>query len=285
MEHIIHNETNNKAAPNRVPSPPVIQPVFEVKQVSFAYDGIQLALENIDMVVQAGECLAILGANGCGKSTLLKLLDGLYFPISGSVTAFGQPLTEAALRNDEANFAFRRRVGLVFQDTDVQLFSPSVLDEVAFAPLQLGIPREEVTRRVESALEMLRIEKLRDRAPHRLSGGEKRRVALASVLTLNPDVWLLDEPTTGLDPRSQSWLVEFILQQRQVGKTVITATHDLVIAEQVATKIVVFNEDHRIEAAGQPQEILKNHDLLHRCNLSHYHNEVNAVHVDPVLAK
>ena len=253
-------------------------PIFEVKQASFAYDGKHMALENINLTVNAGECLVILGANGCGKSTLLKLLDGLYFPTQGTVSAFGQNLTEDALRNDEINFAFRRRVGLVFQDTDVQLFSPSVLDEVAFAPLQLGISREEVTRRVESAMEMLRIEKLRDRAPHRLSGGEKRRVALASVLTLDPDVWLLDEPTTGLDPRSQSWLVEFILQQRQIGKTVITATHDLIIAEQVATTIYVFDESHQIIASGTPQDILKNHDLLHFCNLAHYH-------LDPIFTK
>jgi cobalt/nickel transport system ATP-binding protein len=248
-------------------------PVFEIKQASFAYDGKQLALEKINLTVNAGECLVILGANGCGKSTLLKLLDGLYFPTQGSLCTFGQALTEEALRDYDFNFAFRRRVGLVFQDTDVQLFSPSVLDEVAFAPLQLGIPREEVTRRVESALETLRIGKLRDRAPHRLSGGEKRRVALASVLTLDPQVWLLDEPTTGLDPRSQSWLVEFILEQRQLGKTIITATHDLVIAEQIASTIHVFNEEHQIEASGSPRDILKNHDLLHRCNLSHYHVE------------
>ena len=167
--------------------------------------------------------------------------------------------------------AFRRRVGLVFQDSDVQLFSPSVLDEVAFAPLQLGLPRKEVNQRVEEALQALRIEKLRDRAPHRLSGGEKRRVALASLLSLRPDVWLLDEPTTGLDPRSQSWLVEFILQQRLAGKTIITATHDLSIAEEIASCIYVFDEDHRIAASGEPGEILGNHDLLHRCNLAHYH--------------
>ena len=96
-------------------------------------------------------------------------------------------------------------------------------------------------------------------------------MALASVLTLDPEVWLLDEPTTGLDPRSQSWLVDFILQQRQIGKTVITATHDLIIAEQVATKIYVFDEDHQITASGAPLDILKDHDLLHRCNLAHYH--------------
>jgi cobalt/nickel transport system ATP-binding protein len=248
-----------------------VKPVFEVKQVSFAYEGKQLALDGINLTVHAGESLVILGANGCGKSTLLKVLDGLYFPTQGSISAFGKPLTEDALRDDEYNFSFRRRVGLVFQDTDVQLFSPSVLDELAFAPLQLGLPRDEVNRRVDSALKMLRIEKLRDRPPHRLSGGEKRRVALASLLTLQPDVWLMDEPTTGLDPRSQSWLVEFVLEQRRQGRTVITATHDLDIVEEIASKIYVFSEEHQIVAVGTPEEILNDHDLLHQCNLVHYH--------------
>jgi cobalt/nickel transport system ATP-binding protein len=249
--------------------------VFEIHNISFAYEGKQPALENINLTVQSGECLVVLGANGCGKSTLLKLLDGLYFPSKGTISVFGQPLTEDALRNLDFNFAFRRRVGLVFQDADVQLFSPSVLDEVAFAPLQLGLAREEVNQRVDDALRTLRIEKLRDRAPHRLSGGEKRRVALASLLTLQPEVWLLDEPTTGLDPRSQSWLVEFILEQRAAGKTVITATHDLNIAAQIATTIYVFNEEHQIIASGTSDDILSDHDLLHRCNLGHYHLETD----------
>jgi cobalt/nickel transport system ATP-binding protein len=250
-----------------------VEPIFELHQVSYAYEGKQKALENINLAVQAGECLVILGANGSGKSTLLKLLDGLYFPTQGEILAFGSPLTEESLRDREYNFAFRRRVGLVFQDSDVQLFSPSVLDEVAFAPLQLGLTRDEVNERVEEALKSLRIEKLRDRAPHRLSGGEKRRVALASLLSLDPEVWLLDEPTSGLDPRSQSWLVEFILGQREKGKTVITATHDLNIAEQIASSIYVFDEEHRIVASGGPGDILCDHELLHRCNLSHYHIE------------
>jgi cobalt/nickel transport system ATP-binding protein len=245
--------------------------VFELYKVSFAYDGKQPALDQIDLTVYAGECVVILGANGCGKSTLLKLLDGLYFPTQGDISAFGEPLTEDSLRDEEYNFAFRRRVGLVFQDTDVQLFSPSVLDELAFAPLQLGLARAEVSRRVDSALESLRIEKLRDRAPHRLSGGEKRRVALASILTLNPDVWLLDEPTTGLDPRSQSWLVDFVLEQRRIGKTVITATHDLEVAAQIASVVYVFDEEHHIVASGEPTDLMHDHELLHRCNLAHYH--------------
>lgn len=251
------------------------EPVFALKHVSFAYENRQPALDDISLDIRSGESLVILGANGCGKSTLLKLLDGLYFATQGELCAFGKPLTEEALRDDETNFTFRRRVGLVFQDTDVQLFSPSVLDELAFAPLQLGLPREEVTRRVDAVLQTLRIEKLRDRAPHRLSGGEKRRVALGSVLTLNPDVWLLDEPTTGLDPRSQSWLVDFILEQRRAGKTFVTATHDLSIVEQIADTVHVFDEDHHLVASGPPKDILADHALLHRCNLAHYHLAAN----------
>jgi cobalt/nickel transport system ATP-binding protein len=245
--------------------------IFTVEQVCFAYEGQQLALDRVDLEVQAGESLVILGANGSGKSTLLKLLDGLYFPTQGSISAFGSPLTERALQDEAVNYSFRRRVGLVFQDSDVQLFSPSVLDEVAFAPLQLGLSQVEVEARVEAALKALRIEKLRQRAPHRLSGGEKRKVALASILSLQPEVWLLDEPSAGLDPRSQDWLVEFIQGEQQIGKTIVTATHDLSIVEQIATRVYVFDEDHRIVASGAPQDILGNHDLLHACNLAHYH--------------
>jgi cobalt/nickel transport system ATP-binding protein len=243
--------------------------VFDVREVSFAYEGKQTALEEVTFEVCAGESWAVLGANGCGKSTLLKLLDGLYFPNRGTLSAFGRPLTEQALNDDAFNFAFRRQVGLVFQDSDVQLFMPSVVDEVAFAPLQLGLPQAEVDQRVEQALQALRIEKLRDRPPHRLSGGEKRRVALASLLSLQPAVWLLDEPTTGLDPRSQAWLVDFILEQRRAGNTILTATHDLTLAAQIATRVLVFDEDHRIAASGEPGAILYDHDLLHRCNLAH----------------
>ena len=245
--------------------------VFKTRDMSFAYDGRQAALEHVSLNIAQRESAVILGANGSGKSTLLKILDGLYFPTSGTVEAWGQPLTEEALRQDGFNFSFRRRVGLIFQDSDVQLFSASVVDELAFAPLQLGLTRDEVSERVEAALTALRIEKLRDRPPHRLSGGEKRRVALASLLTLQPDVWLLDEPAAGLDPRSQSWLIEFILEQRSRGKTVVTATHDLGLAEEVATRIHVFSEDHQVVASGGPREILGDHDLLHRCNLYHYH--------------
>ncbi len=248
--------------PNRRP-----EPVFQVEGVSYLYNDEIPALDGLTMEVHAGETLAILGSNGSGKSTLLKILDGLYFPIHGAVRAFGQALTEQALQDDEFNAAFRSRVGLVFQDSDVQLFMPTVREEVAFAPLQLSVAAAEVMERVEAALRALRIEKLAERAPHQLSGGEKKRVALASVLSLRPEVWLLDEPTAGLDPRSAAWLLEFVMEQAAEGKTVALATHDLALVEAVADRVYVLDEDHRVAAEGLPGEILRDRELLARANL------------------
>ncbi len=245
-------------------------PVFEAERISFAYNN-QVALRDLSLTVYEGERIAILGANGSGKSTLLKLLDGLYFPSAGTLCAFGEPLTEQALQDDARAFAFRRRVGLVFQDPDVQLFSPTVWDEVTFAPLHLGLPKSQVIARAEWAMELLGIEKLRERAPHRLSGGEKKKVALASVLSLRPDVWLLDEPTASLDPRSQSRLLDFIGELGKEGKTIITATHDLDIVEEIADRVVMFCEEHQMTGDGTPHEVLSDYDRLIECNLVHAH--------------
>jgi cobalt/nickel transport system ATP-binding protein len=242
--------------------------IFDVHDVHFAYEGQAAALAGVSLSIGRGERTAILGANGSGKSTLLKMLDGLYFPTMGSIQAFGRPLTERALADDVFNFDFRRRVGLVFQESDVQLFSPSVWDEVAFAPLQLGFTREQVIERVNMALAALRIEGLADRPPHRLSGGEKKRVALASVLSLDPEVWLLDEPTAGLDPRSQAWLVEFLAGQGAAGKTIVTATHDLRIVGAIAERAYVLDETHHLVAQGAVSEILADRALLAACNLT-----------------
>ena len=248
------------------------QPIFNVQEISFTYGHQITALDKISLIVHPGERLVILGPNGCGKSTLLKLLDGLCFPTSGSVTAFGQPMTEDAFRNDAYNFAFRRRVGLVFQDSEVQLFMPSVWEEITFAPLQLGLTPAAAQERAEWAMEALRINKLRQRAPHQLSGGEKKRVALASVLSLLPEVWLLDEPTAGLDPRSVFWLMDFIDAQAAAGKTIITATHDLEMAAGSADRVYVLDEDHRMLAEGTPQHILSDQSLLVQSNLARTHN-------------
>ncbi len=245
--------------------------LYQISDISYAYDKKLTALEHVSITVRKGEKLAILGANGSGKSTLLKLMDGLYFPDTGQVIFEDQVLSEEAFQNDDFHYAFRRRVGLVFQDSDVQLFCPSVWEEVAFAPLQIGLSRAEVEGRVQAALAALRIEKLAERAPHHLSGGEKKRVALASVLSLEPQVWLLDEPSAGLDPRSQAWLEGFIEEQGEAGKTMVTATHDLSIVEAIADRVYVFDEGHHLAAEGTPGEILSDTALLTACNLLHEH--------------
>ncbi|HWQ46374.1 MAG TPA: ABC transporter ATP-binding protein [Longilinea sp.] len=242
-------------------------PIFDVSDLTYAYIEGALALDHVSMHVNRGEKLAIMGSNGSGKSTLLRVLDGLYFPKSGSIKAFGSALTEIILRDEAFNFQFRSRVGFVFQDSDAQLFMPTVWDEIAFSPLQLGMNEQDVSLRVEAALDALEIQKLRGRAPHQLSGGEKKRVALASVMSLMPEVWLLDEPSAGLDPRSVSWLVEFIDQISTEGKTVVLATHDLDLVERLADRVYVINEDHRLETEGKPGEIVSDNILLKKVNL------------------
>ncbi|MFQ6058261.1 MAG: energy-coupling factor ABC transporter ATP-binding protein [Anaerolineae bacterium] len=250
-------------------------PIFELEKVTYSYGDSVVALAEVDVVIRPGERVAILGANGSGKSTLLKILDGLYFPTAGRVKAFGQPLSEELFQDEEYASTFRRRVGLVFQDPDVQLFLPTVWEEVTFAPLQLGLPQDEVVERAEWALDFLGIGKLRERSPHRLSEGEKKKVALASVLSLQPDVWLMDEPTASLDPRSQSHLIDFIIELGEQGKTIVTTTHDLTIVSDIADRAYVFCEHHRILGQGPPTEILADQDLLLECNLIHVHRHVH----------
>ncbi|MER3545052.1 MAG: nickel ABC transporter ATP-binding protein [Chloroflexota bacterium] len=251
-------------------------PLFEVKEVSYVYAGRFIALDRVSLSIWPGERVAILGANGSGKSTLLKLLDGLYFPTQGEVHFQGRLLSEAAFEDEDFAFDFRRCVSLIFQDADIQLFSPTVWDEVAFGPLQLGLSRDEVIARTQAALAALGIARLRERTPYQLSGGEKRKVAIASVLSLGPEVWLMDEPTAGLDPRSQSWLVDFICQEGERGHTVVTATQDLDIVADIADRVLVFSEDHRLVAEGTPVDILSDRALLLRCNLIHEHRHRHA---------
>jgi cobalt/nickel transport system ATP-binding protein len=244
-------------------------PVFAVADVAYAYHETP-ALDGLSLTIREGQRIVLLGANGSGKSTLLRLLDGLYFPTRGRIEAFGVPLTEESFADDDTALAFRRRVGLVFQNADVQLFNPTVFDEIAFGPLQMGWPKEEVRRRVAQVLEDFAIAHLKDRPPHRLSGGEKKRVALASVLVLEPQVLLFDEPTASLDPKSASHLIDLLVKTRGSGRTVVTATHDLDIVEDIADHCFVL-EAGRIIAEGSPHDILHDVALLKRAGLSHAH--------------
>ena len=242
-------------------------PAFDLEKVHFDYPGGENALRDIDLTIDRGERIVLLGANGSGKSTLLKILDRLVFPQQGAVRAFGQLLDEAHLNNDEFNHWFRRQVGFVFQDSDAQLFSPNVWEEIAFGPLHMDLDPGQVRQRVADILDLFDLHRLKDRPPFKLSGGEKRKVALASVLAVNPSVLMLDEPTAGLDPRTQRWLTDMLVRLGQAGKTLITATHDLDVVEEIADRVLVFGDDHTLVAAGSPQAILADKDLLLRVNL------------------
>lgn len=220
-----------------------------------------------------------------GKSTLLRLLDGLDYPQKGTVLFCGAPLSRERLEEDGFGFDFRRRVGLVFQNPDVQLFCPSVFDEVAFGPLQLRWPKQEVLRRVSEMLEGMRITHLKDRSPHQLSIGEKKRVALASVLVLDPEILLLDEPTASLDPRSESHMIDFLAGCKQSGKTVVIATHDLGVLRDIADQCYVLHNGQTV-AAAQPSALLADTALLERTSLVHVHRHMHAsggAHLHPHL--
>ncbi len=259
--------------------------IYEARNLDYDYPGSIAALRHICFDIGTGELVALVGANGSGKSTLLKLLDGLLFPTSGELLAFGTKLSENVLENGNIAADFRRRVGLVFQDPDVQLFSPTVWDEVTFGPLQLGISREEVISRANQALELLNIGDLKERPPYLLSGGEKKKVSLASVLSLRPQVLLLDEPTAGLDPWSQGNLIDFLLQWADKDKALVFSTQDLDVVEEVATRVVVMGAGHDIVADGQPEEFLSDSDFLLRNNLvhEHSHRHKQLVHRHPHL--
>jgi cobalt/nickel transport system ATP-binding protein len=217
--------------------------------------------------------LALLGANGCGKSTLLKVVDGLVVPDSGSYFA-GEEVTDDKLEDEQFNRGFRSRVGFIFQNSDAQVFSPTVREEIAFGPLNTALDRPQVEARVADTLEMLDIADLADRAPYQLSGGQKKRVAITSVLVMNREVLLFDEPTAALDPRSLQWLMELMVELNRAGKTIVLATHDLGTLDQLADRSLVFSEQHQLVAGGAPDDLLANRKLLLEVNLIHEHTHL-----------
>ncbi|MBI5189405.1 MAG: ABC transporter ATP-binding protein [Nitrospirae bacterium] len=245
--------------------------LLKTENVSYSYYGRIPALDGVSIEVAEGDRYAIIGSNGSGKSTLLQMLNGLIHPERGRLFFRGDEVTEGALR--EAGFLrhFRERVGFVFQDSDVQLFSPTVQDELLFGPVQLGLTEEESMSRAADVMKMLGIEGLRDRPSYMLSGGEKKRVAIGSVLTMNPEVLLLDEPTNGLDPKSQCFLIELIFQLNEAGKTIVISTHDLSLVSELDSSVAVLSEDHKVERIGRGEDILKDEDMLLKVNLIHEH--------------
>lgn len=256
------------------------KPVFELNRVSFGYQTGEPLFRDLSLKVRRGEKVALLGANGSGKSTLLKILCGLLFVKSGEFKAFGQSITEGVLENDEQAKAYHRRVGFVFQNPEVQLFTTRVWDEIAFGPLQLGLGMREVETRVNDVLQMLGIDHLQDRSPYRLSGGEKKRVAVASVLALNPEVLILDEPASGLDPKTQRWLVGLLQELGCRGRTILLASHNLDLVHAIADRVLILSEDHELVYDGPTAEALENRELLMAVNLvdEFYHSHGEGIH-------
>ncbi len=257
--------------------------IYELKDVSFSYLGKYPALSGINMEIGQGQKVAIIGANGSGKSTLLHVLDGLIFPSGGLVKVFGRELSEQSLSRESDSVMFRKNVGFVFQNPDVQLFCPTVKEDIVFGPLQLGMGKNEIKRRLEELMDILNIKELLERAPHQLSIGEKRKVALASTLIIDPRVLILDEPTAGLDPLTTRHIIDLLIRENMRGKTIITTTHDLHIVEEISDIVYVFGHEKKIVKSGCPGDILSDTRFLECNNLMHIHSHrhKNMVHVHP----
>ncbi len=231
--------------------------LVEAQGLGYRYPDGTAALQDVTFRIVHGESVAIVGANGAGKSTLLLHLNGSLLAASGTVRVGDLPVTKGTLRE------VRRSVGMVFQYPDDQLFLPTVADDVAFGPLNLGLPPEEAARRTQTALAAVGIAALGAKPPHRLSAGEKRRAAIATVLSMAPDVLVLDEPTTGLDPLGRRQLIELL---RGFTHTKIVATHDLELVLDLCPRTIVLHEG-RVKADGPTASLFADEALLASCHL------------------
>ncbi len=229
----------------------------ECRDVRFAYPDGTVALDGVTFRIGHGECVGFIGANGAGKSTLLMLLLGVLLADAGEVRVGDLLVTKRTLPH------VREHVGLVFQDPDDQLFMGTVYDDVAFGPRNLGLDEDEVRRRAEAALSTVGALHLKDRAPYRLSTGEKRAAAIATVLSMEPDILVLDEPTAGLDPRARRRVVELL---RGFDHTRIVTSHDLDMVLDVCSRVLVLS-DGRVAADGPAGTVLRDRALLESCGL------------------
>lgn len=222
------------------------RPLIRFSHVSYTYDDGTVALDDVSFDMAAGETIALTGPNGSGKSTVLRIMNALSFPRSGTFSFDGEAIEASTMKDQLFAKRFHQRLGYIFQNSDTQLFCPSVREEVAFGPRQMGLPQEEVERRTDDMLRALDIEKLQTRAPYRLSGGEKRRVALACIISMNPDALVLDEPMNGLDEDAQAWLLAFLGTMAASGKTVLITTHHRDVVKQLAAREIHLDKFHHI---------------------------------------
>ena len=240
--------------------------MIKLENISFTYKN-KTALDNVNVQINEGESIAIIGPNGSGKSTLLKLLNAIIFPSKGKYTFNNIEVNEEYLRNNKNLKLFHKKLGFVFQNSDAQLFCATVFEEIAFGLMQMELPGEVVKERVNDCLNLLNIEKLKEEHPYNLSGGEKKRVAIASVLAMNPEVITFDEPMNGIDPKGKKFLRELFIDLNNSGKTIICATHDFEYIQGVFNRAIVFSEEHKIIRDDIYEKVIKDEAFLREYNI------------------
>lgn len=238
-----HSERAHEAALHNPQRTTESAPLIQFEDYCFAYDNVA-TLRHIDLNIAAGDAAVLMGDNGCGKSTLLRAINGLIFPAQGRYLFDGEEVNARSMKDVAFEKRLHSRIGFIFQDSDAQLFCASVEDEIAFGPRSMGLQEAEVATRVSDTLALLGIEHLRTRAPYHLSGGEQKKVAIACILSMNPEVYCFDEPLNGLDAGTRRWVVDFFGQLKAAGKTLIIATHDISLADEVADYFVFMGPEH-----------------------------------------
>jgi len=235
---------------------------LSTKNLSYTYPDGTHALKNINMEIYKGQKVAIMGPNGAGKSTLFSHFNGLTEPTSGHVEVDGK-----AIKYDrDTLLEVRQKVGIVFQDPNDQLFAPTVKEDVAFGPMNLGLDYEEVEKRVSEALTMVGMEQYMDKTPHHLSGGQQKRVAIAGIIAMRPEIMILDEPTAGLDPEGVEKVLSILNELNNEGMSIVISSHDIEMVNEFAEKIFVLNEGEILES-GDKNEIFSNKELLKTAHL------------------
>lgn len=219
--------------------------LIELENISFIYDD-NLALKDISFSIEKGECIGLEGDNGSGKTTLIKIINGILFASSGKYIFNGKEISQKTMKNESLAKELHQKIGFVFQNPDTQLFCNSVRDEIEFGPRQLGLSEEEIKTRCDDVMAMLGITNIQDRAPYHLSGGEKKKTALACILSMNPEILVLDEPMNGLDRKSREKLLGFLVAWKSAGKTLIIATHDDKLLNLLTDRIITISEDHTL---------------------------------------
>lgn len=220
-------------------------PIINLSHINYNYEEVS-ALNDISLEIYAGELIFFTGPNGCGKSTLFKLLNGLIFPTKGEYYFDNKKIDKNTLQDNMFAKNFHKRIGYIFQNPDVQLFNATVYDEIAFGPRQMNLNEDIIHQRVNELLIYLNIQHLQDRPPYHLSGGEQKKVALAAILALNPDILMIDEPLNGLDNKTRQWFKDFLIDFIKANKTILISTHEQELLSLPHSRIIKFNDKHTI---------------------------------------